>query len=205
MEPIDSANLENLPDLELPEADRNLIVSFHYYSPFMFTHQNADWVKYTTWRYLGGGGTEVWKGMKWEGTQRQQEAIRQDFDQAMEWGRKHRRPLNLGEFGATGAADMESGARYAGFCCSELEARGISWSYYCFSCDFGIHDAQTKNWHPLLLEAVMPHALKRYHQSHEMPYVPEAAQKRQPCRTKSTFAGLIDSGHVGGNPGRCND
>ena len=187
VEPIDSANIQNLPDLDLPETDRNLIVSFHYYSPFIFTHQNAGWVKYTTWQYLGGSGTEIWRGIKWEGTQRQQEAIRQDFDQAAEWGRQHRRPLNLGEFGATGVADMESRARYAGFCCSELEARGISWSYFAFSGGFGIYDTETNNWHPLLLEAVMPHPLKRYHQSHEFPYLPEAAQQRESLKNQRYF------------------
>ena len=36
-------NLSNLEKLKLPEDDRDLIATFHYYSPFEFTHQGAPW------------------------------------------------------------------------------------------------------------------------------------------------------------------
>ncbi len=34
-----------LAQLQLPEADRHLIATFHYYEPFGFTHRGADWVE----------------------------------------------------------------------------------------------------------------------------------------------------------------
>ena len=35
-------SLADLPLLRLP-ADANLLVTFHYYEPFQFTHQGATW------------------------------------------------------------------------------------------------------------------------------------------------------------------
>ena len=34
-----------LKDLRLPSDDRNIIATFHYYDPFDFTHQGAEWVE----------------------------------------------------------------------------------------------------------------------------------------------------------------
>ena len=36
-------SIDSLANFSVPEADRNLIVTFHYYSPFQFTHQGATW------------------------------------------------------------------------------------------------------------------------------------------------------------------
>ena len=38
--------LEQLPALNLPEDDRHIIVTFHYYHPMEFTHQGASWVEF---------------------------------------------------------------------------------------------------------------------------------------------------------------
>ena len=38
-------NADRLSRLRLPAQDRMLIATFHYYSPFQFTHQGASWVK----------------------------------------------------------------------------------------------------------------------------------------------------------------
>ena len=36
-------NFATVKDLKLPEKDKNLIISFHYYEPFMLTHYKALW------------------------------------------------------------------------------------------------------------------------------------------------------------------
>ena len=38
-------NVDHLAGFKLPEDDRMLIGTFHYYSPFHFTHQGAEWAE----------------------------------------------------------------------------------------------------------------------------------------------------------------
>ena len=42
--PVGWNSINELPKLELPEGDRHLVVTVHYYNPFQFTHQGASWV-----------------------------------------------------------------------------------------------------------------------------------------------------------------
>ena len=41
--PANWNDIKQLNSLELPEDDRNIIVTAHYYLPFKFTHQGARW------------------------------------------------------------------------------------------------------------------------------------------------------------------
>lgn len=43
---------ETVKDLYLPQGDRNIIISFHYYEPFLLTHYQASWTQER--EYTGG-------------------------------------------------------------------------------------------------------------------------------------------------------
>ena len=101
-------NIELLEELDLPEADQNIIVTVHYYSPFAFTHQGAPWTEH-----------KDKLGVIWKGDEQERRAILRDFDRAQAWATKHRRPLYLGEFGAYDKADMPSRVRYLSFVARE--------------------------------------------------------------------------------------
>ena len=134
-----------LDKLVLPKDDRNLIVTVHSYDPFEFTHQVASWAK----------GSDKWKGKKWTGTDAEQAAIRKQFEKAAEWGKKHDRPIFLGEFGAYEAADMESRARWTRFVSREAERLGFSCAYWEFCSGFGAYDAETNSWREPLKRALV--------------------------------------------------
>ena len=51
-------SIDHLDQLHLPDADKNLLVTFHYYAPMRFTHQGAPWVI----------GADKWKDVTWAGT-----------------------------------------------------------------------------------------------------------------------------------------
>jgi endoglucanase len=138
-------SLNSLDKLTLPEADRMLIVTFHYYSPFQFTHQGASWVK----------DSGKWKGRSWKGTPAELQAVERDFDRAAAWGKKHKRPLYLGEFGAFSAADLDSRARWTRAVAREAERQGFSWAYWEFGAGFGAYDSAAKAWRQPLLDALM--------------------------------------------------
>src|SRR5262249_33926773 len=136
---------------ELPEQDRMLIATFHYYLPFHFTHQGAEWAK----------GSEKWVGETWTATPEQLKALRADFDKAADWAKKHDRPVFLGEFGAYQKAPMDSRVRWTDAVAREAEARGFSWSYWEFGAGFGIYDPAAGSWREPLRDALLPKSDKR--------------------------------------------
>jgi len=133
-----------LDKLQLPN-DRNLIVTVHFYDPFQFTHQGASFVK----------DAEKWKGRKWPQSPEEEAAIRKSLDQAAAWGKKHDRPIFLGEFGVYQEADMDSRARWIKFVTREAEKRGFSWSYWEFCAGFGAYDSKTEAWRPAMKAALI--------------------------------------------------
>nr|PZN10305.1 MAG: hypothetical protein DIU64_06370 [Caldicoprobacter oshimai] len=71
------------------KEDRNIIATFHYYTPFWFTHQGAGWVN-----------PSPPVGKKWEGFNEQKQFIEDELDKAVNWEKKRGRQLFMGEFGA---------------------------------------------------------------------------------------------------------
>jgi endoglucanase len=138
-------HVNHLEKLELPQDDRLLIATFHYYEPFQFTHQGASWAK----------GSDAWRGRNW-GSPDELKRLRDDFDKAAAWGKKHDRPLYLGEFGAYSAADMDARARWTEAVVRDAEARNISWAYWEFGSGFGIYDPRAKTFRDALVKALLP-------------------------------------------------
>lgn len=144
--PADYNSIFSLNLLSLPQNDRNIIVSFHYYNPFIFTHQGAEWVS----------GSQAWLGTKWLGSQQEMNNIAKDLDIALAWSKTYNRPINLGEFGAYGKADLESRVRWTGFVTRQAELRGFSWNYWEFCAGFGIYDPAQNKWNTPLLNSLIP-------------------------------------------------
>ena len=136
-----------LEKLELPEDDRQIIASVHYYNPFAFTHQGAPWT-----------GNKDKVGVPWNGTEAEQQAIVRDFDKAQTWARQHNRPLYLGEFGAYDKGDMASRVRWTSFVARSAEKLGWSWGYWQFDGDFIVYDMKNQNWVEPIRDALIPPA-----------------------------------------------
>jgi endoglucanase len=137
--------IDHLAELELPAADRHLIVTVHYYKPMDFTHQGAAWAD-----------RKDKLGVNWLGTEEDLRAINNDFDKAATWAKQHNRPLFLGEFGAYDKAPMESRVRYVSSVARAAEKRGWSWAYWQFDSDFILYDIGRDAWIEPLLHALIP-------------------------------------------------
>jgi endoglucanase len=135
-----------LEKLVLPENDRHLIVTVHFYDPMTFTHQGASWVQ----------GSDKWLGNTWQGTDAEKLAVTKAFDKAAAWGKEHQRPMYLGEFGAFSRGDMDSRARWTAFVSRTAEADGLAWTYWEFCAGFGVYDPVAKQWREPLLDALLP-------------------------------------------------
>jgi endoglucanase len=134
----------SLDALTLPERDAHLIVTFHYYSPFPFTHQGASWIP----------GSQAWLGTQWQGTPQEKQAIDADFSKVAHWARQRKRLVYLGEFGAFGKADIGSRERWTRAVAREAEKYGFAWAYWEFCSSFGAYDLGARAWRQPLLRAL---------------------------------------------------
>jgi endoglucanase len=144
--PVNWNSVDYLNSLRLPEEDRRLIATFHYYNPFHFTHQGAEWNE----------GADKWLGTTWDSSSREKADVGRDMDKAVRWSEQYNRPIYMGEFGAYSKADMASRARWTEHVAREAEARGFSWAYWEFCAGFGIYHADIKMWEMPLVNALVP-------------------------------------------------
>ncbi len=138
-------SIDALSKLDLPEDDRNLIVTVHYYSPFQFTHQGTSWT-----------GMKDKTGVAWNGTDAEKQAVVNDLARADAWARRHGRPVYLGEFGAFEKADMDSRARWAGCVAREAQRLGWSWAWWQFEGNFAAYDTKRDAWVGPIRQALLP-------------------------------------------------
>lgn len=142
----DWGGLNALHDLKIPQEETNLIITFHYYSPFQFTHQGAEWVS----------GSDAWLGTTWSNTNNERDAVILDFNKVLFWAESNNRPLNLGEFGAYSKADMTSRVLWTAFVSQLAVHYGFSFHYWEFCAGFGVYDTEKKSWQTELLKALLP-------------------------------------------------
>ncbi len=142
----ESAHYSWINTLEVPN-DLHIMVTFHYYEPYRFTHQGADWL---------GFDTTSWLGTTWQGTDSEKAAIKRNFDEVAAWASRHRVRMPLGEFGAYSTADMASRVRWTSFVARLAEQHGFPWAYWEFAAGFGIYDPNAKLWRVDLLHALIP-------------------------------------------------
>lgn len=138
-------NFTYLAQLELPEDDRHIIVSLHYYHPHEFTHQGAAWTP----------DYEHLRGIRW-GTQADHDELNANFDKAQAWAEKARRPVFLGEFGAYDRADLTDRVAYTAAVARAAEARGWAWAYWQFDSNFIVYDLDKDEWYRPVYEALIP-------------------------------------------------
>lgn len=137
--------------LDVPN-DAHLIVTFHYYLPFQFTHQGAEWVQ----------GSDPWLGTAWDATEAEKAEITAHFDSVAEWAKRHHNVrILLGEFGAYSKAEMDSRLRWTGFVSRAAERHGFAWAYWEFASGFGIYNPVAQVWREELLKALIPSFLPR--------------------------------------------
>ncbi len=144
--PANYNHFRALDQLEVPAADRNVIITVHYYEPFDFTHQGAGWT-------TPSRETDI--GYSW-GALPERAQVMQDFDSIAAWSQSHQRPILVGEFGAYEKGDMASRAAWTGAVARAAEARGFAWSYWQFETSFEAYDMQRDDWIAPIRDALVP-------------------------------------------------
>jgi len=142
--PAESNQPKALDSLKLPANDRFIIVTVHYYSPFSFTHQGANW---TSKAYATGTRWTAQSGVR---------KVQADFSDVAKWSITNRRPILLGEFGVIRSSDEASKVAWAQTVANVAERQGFSWSYWNFNgSDYGIFDPQQRSWRTEMTKALL--------------------------------------------------
>jgi endoglucanase len=139
-----------------PLADKKLIYSFHFYDPFLFTHQAATWAS-PSLGDLGGvpfpynatkmpacpaslKGTWVENSLnssyKTDGTVAK---LKSTIDQAINWGKKYNVPVFCGEMGVFMAKSPDADrAHWYKEVVGYLSSKGIPWTMWDYQGGFGL-------------------------------------------------------------------
>ena len=138
-----------------PLADHNVIYGFHFYQPFDFTHQGADWGD-PVWETLRGfpypsspervaplldkQPAALRERLEWYGGERwNREHLGKRLGEALAWGQQHKVAVLCSEFGAlrkrSAPADRAAWLRDVR---ETLEAGGAGWTTWDYSGPFGM-------------------------------------------------------------------
>ena len=135
--------VDALPALVLPD-DEHVHVTVHYYSPFRFTHQGAEWL----------GAAAGPPGTAW-GTAAERARVRTDLERAAAWARARGRALVLGEFGTHDVAAPADRAHWTECVRTEAERLGIDWIAWDLATGFGVYDVARDAWRTPLRDALL--------------------------------------------------
>ena len=149
---------ETIKYLKVPEGDKNIILSFHYYNPMILTHYGAWWTpigKYTGKVNYPGvlvskedyeAATDSVKAVIDENKFTTQEwnidKIRADFKDAIEAAKKYNLQLFCGEWGVYEPVDRELAYKWTKDMLTVFKENNIAWTTWCYDADFGFWDQQ---------------------------------------------------------------
>jgi len=136
-------SIKQLDTLRLPEDDRRIIVTAHYYLPMAFTHQGATWSE-----------PPHPVGVSW-GSAAELKDLETNLAGVAAWATKQNRPIFLGEFGAYDKGPLESRVRYTSAVARQAEKFGFSWAYWQFDSDFILYNIAADSWNEPIRQALV--------------------------------------------------
>ena len=152
-----TAAMKTLPDFQ----DDRVIYTFHYYEPFLFTHQGAGWTHISRihdipFPYDPARMPEPPENPTEEELERLRaypadgtlEAVKNCFDQYVDFSRERNAPVLCGEFGCLWTVPNEERVNWYRLVVGLLAERGIartSWDYYA---SFGVFNQTPRGVRP---------------------------------------------------------
>ena len=149
---------ETMKYLKVPEGDKNIILSFHYYNPMLLTHYGAPWTpvgqykgkvsypgKLITQADYDAAPDSVKPHIEQYLTQEWNiDKIRADFKDAIDVAAKYGLQLFCGEWGVYEPVDRELAYKWTKDMLAVFDEFNIAWTTWCYDADFGFWD-QAKN------------------------------------------------------------
>jgi endoglucanase len=147
---------ETMKFLKVPEGDKNIILSFHYYNPMLLTHRGAWWTpigKYTgKITYPGiliskedydAAPAELKPELEPYLTQEWNiDKIRADFADAIAAAKQYGLQLFCGEWGVYEPVERDLAYAWTKDMMQVFTENNIAWTTWCYDADFGFWDQQ---------------------------------------------------------------
>lgn len=157
------------PELKIPENDTNLILSFHFYEPFLITHYKVWWnpmkdfdgeVSYpglTTDSTNYDQFNEAVVNQLKEHNQVYDKAVMQEKIQvAIDYAKARNLPLYCGEFGCYPSTPLELRQKVYRDWMAVFEENNIAWAHWNYKNDFPVVDAETLEPIKEIVEILVP-------------------------------------------------
>ena len=147
---------ETMKYLKVPEGDKNIVLSFHYYNPMILTHYGAWWTPIGQYKgkvhYPGvlvskedyEAAPDSLKPILEPYTREEYniERIKSDFKDAIAVAKKYGLQLFCGEWGVYEPVDRELAYQWTKDMLSVFDEYDIAWTTWCYDADFGFWDQQ---------------------------------------------------------------
>ena len=140
--------------LKIPEGDKNIVISFHYYNPMLLTHYGAWWTPLASYsgkiNYPGvlvskedfdAAPDSIKKELEPYTTQEWNiDKIREDFKDAIAAAKQYNVQLFCGEWGVYEPVDRELAYKWTKDMLTVFDEFDIAWTTWCYDADFGFWD-----------------------------------------------------------------
>lgn len=141
---LGTASWGQLQGLETSEPvyGERVMLTYHDYEPFDFTHQGAPWTD------------RKQTGLAW-GTTPDVSSMMRRLDAARAIQQKSGMPILVGEFGVYEGVPIDQRARWTKVLRQGIESRDMSWCYWDFTGSLKVYDVETEAWIPELKSALL--------------------------------------------------
>ena len=150
--------VETFKYLRVPEGDKNLVLSFHYYNPMLLTHRGAWWTPVGAYdgpiTYPGklvsdedfAAAPDSLKSLlePYNQTEWNRDRIYADMKDAIDVAKSLGLQLFCGEWGVYEPVDRDVAYAWTKDMLSVFDEFGVAWTTWCYDADFGFWD-QEKN------------------------------------------------------------
>lgn len=136
---VGGGNMNNRDEMRhLPNFGPRTALTFHYYDPYPFTHQQSSWTEETFPPSAWGSADEIAR-------------VQADISQVA----RGDIPVFLGEFGVVRETETTSRSLWIETVRRSAEENGISWCYWSYGAGFDLRDFSGYEWYPGLFAALM--------------------------------------------------
>ena len=154
-------------DLRLPESDSNIIVSFHFYTPFIFTHYRTHWTeigKYTgpvrypgqaiKLEYLSNYEDNLAGQLKTYTGTYNKDTLLKYIKEPIEFAKKHKVQLYCGEFGCVPTVYRSDRLQWYKDVREIFEENNIAWANWDYKGAFSIFNIQSGKPDEILIKVL---------------------------------------------------